>query len=90
MERVLLKIHGKVQGVFFRATTRNEASKLGLCGSVKNTHDGCVEVIAEGKRESLETLIKWCNEGPSLARVDQVEIFWEKASGNLSSFQITH
>ncbi len=88
MERVWLKIHGRVQGVFFRVNTRDEALKLGVNGFVKNTPDGCVEVVAEGDRERLESLIMWCKQGPSLARVDQVEISWSQVKGDLTSFQI--
>ncbi|SDQ95909.1 acylphosphatase [Pseudoxanthomonas sp. CF125] len=62
-------VSGKVQGVFFRASTRQQALRLGLSGSVRNLADGRVEVIAAGDEESLETLARWLREGPPAATV---------------------
>jgi acylphosphatase len=65
-------ISGKVQGVFFRASTRQEALKLGLRGYARNLSDGRVEVIACGNAEALNALEGWLWQGPPSARVDDV------------------
>lgn len=61
---------GKVQGVFFRATTREQALKLGLRGHAENLADGSVEVLAVGDAESIDRLEAWLRVGPPQARVD--------------------
>lgn len=66
-------VTGRVQGVFFRDSCRQEASRLGVAGSARNLPDGTVEVIAEGEDEAVIALINWCKEGPSYADVDSVE-----------------
>ncbi len=65
-------VAGRVQGVFFRASTRNEAQRLGLTGYARNRLDGTVEVVACGERESVETLREWLRKGPPDARVTGV------------------
>lgn len=62
---------GKVQGVWFRASTKKEADRLGLCGWAKNLEDGRVEVLACGNEADLETLYDWLKKGPPGARVDE-------------------
>jgi acylphosphatase len=86
--RVYLKIEGRVQGVYFRASTVQEAKRLGLCGWVLNSPDGSVEAIAEGAREVLEELISWCRHGPPGAKVTNVELRWEKPENRFTSFAI--
>lgn len=66
-------VSGKVQGVFFRASTREQARKLGLSGHAINLDDGCVEVVAQGDAEAIEALAAWLRQGPPSARVDAVE-----------------
>jgi acylphosphatase len=66
-------VGGKVQGVFFRASTREQALKLGLRGYAKNLPDGRVEVLAEGDASSLDALERWLHVGPPMARVETVE-----------------
>jgi acylphosphatase len=65
-------VSGKVQGVFFRASARNEALRLGLHGHARNLSDGSVEVIAEGSDAALQELEQWLRKGPPAARVDDV------------------
>ena len=65
-------VSGLVQGVFFRASTRAEAQRLGISGAARNLDDGCVEVIAIGPDEALEALERWLWQGPPSARVDAV------------------
>lgn len=66
-------VEGKVQGVWFRASTREQALALGLRGFAKNLDDGRVEVLAAGDAGAIETLAAWLAHGPPLARVDRVE-----------------
>lgn len=66
-------ISGRVQGVFFRDSTRTQALRLDLIGHAINLHDGRVEVFACGRREALDELEKWLQHGPPRARVDRVE-----------------
>lgn len=66
-------ISGKVQGVSFRASTRDEALRLGLRGHARNLPDGRVEVLATGDAAALDALAQWLQHGPPLARVDRVE-----------------
>lgn len=72
IEAVSIKCRGRVQGIFFRATTKELADKLGISGWVKNELDGSVSIHAEGESELLDELIIWCNRGPEMARVDSV------------------
>jgi acylphosphatase len=90
MQRVHLTIRGKVQGVFFRASTCEVASKLGVFGWVRNTEDGNVEVLAEQREEILKKFIDWCRVGPPLSRVDDVKIEWLEATGEFKKFSITY
>ncbi|HEY3488235.1 MAG TPA: acylphosphatase [Gammaproteobacteria bacterium] len=68
------RIRGLVQGVFFRASTREQAAALGLTGWVRNLPDGCVEAAACGEDAQLEQLERWLRRGPELAMVDSVEV----------------
>ncbi len=65
-------VTGKVQGVFFRASARERALRLGLTGHAKNLADGSVEVVASGSREAVDELDAWLHHGPPAARVDEV------------------
>ena len=86
--RAHLIIQGRVQGVWFRDSTRQEAVRLGLSGWVKNRFDRTVEVVAEGPRERVETLVTWCHHGPPAARVTGVREFKEDFTGEFDSFRI--
>jgi len=86
--RVRLVVSGWVQGVFYRHETQMTASRLGLTGWVRNRMDGSVEIVAEGPKEKLEELIGWSWQGPPSARVQNVDVFWESASGEFQSFQV--
>ncbi len=74
-------VSGRVQGVFFRHSARVRAEELGLAGWVKNTRDGRVELVAEGPREQVEALVRWCHQGPPGAQVGDVEVSWEEPVG---------
>lgn len=67
-------VSGRVQGVYFRASTRTEAIALGIVGHARNLPDGRVEVLAVGSPTAVEQLIRWLRHGPPAARVDAVEV----------------
>ncbi len=73
MESWKIKVYGKVQGVYFRASTRQKAFELGISGVVKNETDGSVYIEAEGSEKALKHFIAWCNQGPPGAVVDKLE-----------------
>jgi acylphosphatase len=72
--RVHVRVHGRVQGVYYRATAQDEAQRLGLVGWVRNRADGTVEAVAEGEAAVVESFLAWCRRGPERARVDDVEV----------------
>ncbi|NLD71235.1 MAG: acylphosphatase [Chloroflexi bacterium] len=74
-------VHGRVQGVGFRAHTQDRALALGLVGHVANRWDGAVEVYAEGSEDALRQLLAWLHRGPTFARVDRVEVHWVAPGG---------
>jgi acylphosphatase len=74
-------VRGQVQGVFFRAETRDRARSLGLAGWVRNNPDGSVEAVLEGPAERVESLVGWCRRGPRGAVVESAEVTWEDAGG---------
>lgn len=74
----LLRITGTVQGVFFRATCKEQADKFNVQGYAKNMPDGSVEVLAQGEEEDVNALIDWCKQGPPSAKVDNVEISYQE------------
>lgn len=76
--KVKVIISGKVQGVFFRAYTKEKAEELRLKGWVRNTKDGRVEAVFEGVKEKVEEMIKWCRQGPPGSKVEKVEISRDK------------
>lgn len=86
--RATLRIHGKVQGVFFRESSRAEAMRLGLTGWVRNHSDGTVEAVAEGAPDALEDFIRWCHRGPPSARVSHVERAEGEPSGEFRTFTV--
>jgi acylphosphatase len=85
--RVQLRVHGRVQGVWFRAHTRDAARQLRLTGWVRNAPDGTVEAVAEGPRADCEALIAWCHEGSPLSRVERIETHWGTPAGEFTSFE---
>jgi acylphosphatase len=83
-------VHGRVQGVAFRANTQHQARRLGLTGWVRNCHDGTVEFVVEGAQDSVQQLVTWCQHGPPGARVTHVELSWEAPGENLQGFEIRY
>lgn len=89
-KRVHLLIYGRVQGVWFRTSTKNKAKQIGLMGWVKNTSDGYVEAVFEGEEEFIEEMIDWCHIGPKLANVTDVKIKYEKFMEDFLEFNIIY
>lgn len=87
MKCLKIKISGKVQGVWFRASTQRKANELGIKGIVRNLPSGEVYVEAEGDETTLVTFVKWCHQGSELSRVDQVEIN-DMENQNFEDFKI--
>jgi acylphosphatase len=80
-------VHGRVQGVFFRDTARRMAQSRGVGGWVRNTPAGTVDAVFEGEPEAVESMVRWCGEGPRGATVQQVEVTEEEPEG-LTEFRI--
>ena len=80
-----LVIRGRVQGVFFRESMREEAARLGLTGWVRNTRDGTVEAVVQGSADAVESITRWAHHGPEDARVQSVEA--SAAEGDFSAFE---
>lgn len=88
MNRLTAKVIGKVQGVWFRKYTRDKCIELDLTGWVKNNDDGDVELVAEGKTESLLNLNNWLMSGSPFAKVHEISAFWEKHEIEYNTFEI--
>lgn len=90
-KRVFMRVHGRVQGVFYRQSAREKAHHLGLTGWVKNEPDGTVTIEAAGDHAHLETLIAWAKMGPPSAAVSNVEVEWRDANAEEDhGFQIKY
>jgi acylphosphatase len=87
--RLRLVISGRVQGVWFREATRQQAERLGVRGWVRNCADGSVEAVLEGESAAVRELEKWCHEGPSAARVLEVQSNAEPVASE-KSFRVLH
>ena len=86
-DRRRVVVHGRVQGVFFRDSTQEEAERGGVAGWVTNRSDGSVEAVFEGDPEAVRAMVAFCREGPRSAHVDQVEESEEEPEG-LSGFDV--
>jgi acylphosphatase len=86
--RAKLLVKGRVQGVGYRAFAARVASQRGLCGGVRNLHDGRVELEVEGSKDQILILIEDLKIGPPAARVATVEAEWSPATGRFSHFQV--
>lgn len=83
-----IRIHGAVQGVFFRHSAKMKADALGLAGYARNEKDGSVEIEIEGEEESLERFLEWCKRGPSAARVTRLSCVPADALQGYEAFKI--
>ena len=82
-----LLIQGRVQGVWFRASMRREAERLGVTGWVRNTADGAVEAVVQGPAEAVDALVEWARSGPPMARVDGITIEASEPHDPLSGYE---
>ena len=89
-KRVHVYISGRVQGVWFRAYTKEEAERLGVKGWVRNLPDGRVEAVFEGKEDKVEEMVRWCHAGSPQAKVTQVEVIEEPFRGEFEKFEIRY
>jgi acylphosphatase len=88
--QIKLVITGRVQGVFFRASTKNEAAKTGVKGYVKNLADGSVQAVFQGDKLSVTKMIDWCHKGPAAARVDNILTQETEKISDFSGFEIQY
>ncbi len=86
--RVRVTVSGRVQGVFFRSNTRDEAEIRNVSGWVKNLPDGRVEALFEGDKEAVEQLVEFCRKGPTNAVVRDVDVVWEEYKAEFTGFHI--
>ena len=89
-QRVHVIVHGRVQGVYFRASTRDRARQLGLSGWVRNCADGSVELVAEGETAKLEQLVTWCRNGPPGAFISDMVVEWKEGTGEFVGFTVKY
>lgn len=89
LAQALIKITGRVQGVFFRARAQDQAKALGINGYAKNLPDGSVVIVAQGEKENVKELIAWCHKGPPKALVEKVEVSWESPRETFEDFFIS-
>lgn len=87
MKHINIKVYGLVQGIFFRATAKEQADKLSIAGFAENKPDGSVYLEAEGEKEKLNKFVKWCYKGPLAAKVEKV-IISERNIKNFSQFEV--
>jgi len=88
--RVHIVVSGRVQGVFFRAETKEKAQQFGVTGWVKNLSEGRVEAVFEGKKPKVEELVEWAKKGPSGAIVNDLDLSWEEYRGEFTNFEIRY
>lgn len=89
-KQVMIKVYGLVQGVNFRYYTQKYALSLNLKGYVKNNDDGSVEIVGLGEEENLKKLIEWAKVGPPAARVEKIEVKWQKPTRKFNTFEIKY
>lgn len=87
IEAIHILVHGRVQGVWFRAGTKERADELGILGWVKNRPEGTVEIHAEGEKSQLENFISWCRKGTPAANVTSLDLS-PISLQNFKSFEI--
>jgi acylphosphatase len=85
---VHIRVYGRVQGVYYRNFTRRNALRLNLTGWVRNRPDGTVEATAAGEQKQLLEFVAALEQGPPKARVDNIEVAWQKSTSAYSDFQI--
>lgn len=87
LKAVKIIVSGKVQGVYYRQSTKVKAMELHIKGTVRNLENGNVEIFAEGDEANIQQLILWCHQGPEAANVSKVEVK-DAGQNGFTSFQI--
>ncbi len=90
LKRIHAVVEGRVQGVFFRAYTQEEATRLGLSGWVRNKLDGSVETIIEGEEQQVEDMANWLQQGSPHSQVTNIIITEESPTGLTGAFSIKY
>ncbi|RLC38372.1 acylphosphatase [Candidatus Falkowbacteria bacterium] len=90
IKNIKIKIFGRVQGVWFRESTKKKARELGVAGWVKNEPDGSVHAEAEGEEDKIEEFMKWCHEGSELSKVERVEVEESKDLKGYKNFKVRY
>jgi acylphosphatase len=88
--RASVNFKGRVQGVFFRANTKDAAEQIGVFGWVRNLPDGSVGALFEGDKEKIEELIVWCKTKQPHAKVSDANVKWEEFQGEFQGFEIRY
>jgi len=90
MVRAHVYVSGRVQGVFFRTETQDEAIRRGVTGWVRNLPDGRVEAVFEGEKDTVDRLVEFCKRGPPGARITDIEVAMENYTGEFRGFRIRY
>ncbi len=88
LKQIHMRVTGRVQGVFYRASAQREAKRLGLTGWGRNRKDLSVEIVAEGEEAGIKDFIAWAQHGPGAARVERVDVRWRSYVGDFFDFRI--
>mgnify|MGYP006101828657 CR=1 FL=1 len=89
-KRIHIFVTGRVQGVFFRQSTRVMAIKNNVNGWVRNLDDGRVEIVAEGETQNIDNLVTWCKTGPANSRVDEFKLIEEIHDDKFENFEVRY
>ena len=89
-KRIHIFVTGRVQGVFFRQSTRVMSIKNNVNGWVRNLGDGRVEIVAEGQESNIDALADWCKTGPANSRVDEFELSEENSTDEFANFEVRY
>ncbi len=89
-KRIHVYVSGRVQGVYYRQNALKVAADLGVYGWTKNLNDGRVELLIEGDKDAVETMVEWCKKGPMFARVSQLQCLEEEYKGEYDNFSVKH
>ncbi len=87
---IVIVAHGRVQGVFYRDSTREKALELGLSGTVQNLPDGTVRIVAQGPESGIEALVQWARQGPPASSVSHLDLTYDGPTGKFDEFKIIY
>jgi acylphosphatase len=87
---IVIVANGRVQGVFYRDSTREKALELGLSGTVQNLPDGTVRIVAQGPESGIEALVQWARQGPPASSVSHLDLTYDGPTGKFDKFKIIY